>query len=128
MNRLLFYALLVVLAFLFVAVLRAQPSNPPPVVTLAWTPSASPSTNVAGYWIWQGSSSSNYSRAVFVPGWATSQVALTNLARGSNYFWNITTLGTNAAAGLESQFDGEVSAAINVPPNPATGLKIIAVP
>lgn len=128
MNRLLFYALLVVLAFLFVAALRAQPSNPPPVVTLAWTPSASPASNVMGYWLWQGTSSSNYARALFVPGAGTTNATLTNVLRGQTYFFNITALGTNAAAGLESGYNGEASANVAAPPNPATGLKIIAVP
>lgn len=106
----------------------AQPSNLPPVVNLGWTPSTSPAANVMGYWIWQGNASSNYSRVVFVPGWGSSQVTLTNLVRGTNYFWNITALGTNAAAGLESPYDGEVSTNFAAPPNSPTGLKIIAVP
>lgn len=128
MNRFLFFLFLFIVVLLLVVTVRGQPTNPPPSVTLGWTPSASPASNVAGYWIWQGATSSNYTRLLFVPGWATSQVTLTNAARGITYFWNITALGTNASAGLESQYDGEVTTNFAAPPNPPTGLRISGEP
>ena len=104
--------------------LLAQPSNPPPAVTLGWNINPGAVTNVAGYWLWQGATSSNYTRALFVPGAASTTATLTNVVRGQTYFWNITALGTNSANGLESPYDGEVSTNIPAPPNPVTGLKI----
>lgn len=111
---------------LFSVAVMAQPSNPPPAIKLGWNPSPDPTpANVAGYWIWQGPSSSNYVRSVYVPGRLTTNVTLTNLSRGSTYFWNITVQGTNAAAGLESDFDGQATTNVPAPPLGATGLKIV---
>ena len=129
MNRLLFLCLLIIVALLLVRSLRAQPSNPPPFVHLQWNPSPDPyPTNVSGYWIWQGNQSSNYTRLLFVPGWANTNAILTNLIRGTNYFWNASTQGTNAAAGLESPLDGEAFTNFAAPPLPVTSLRIIPTP
>ena len=128
-NRILFVVLLVFLGAVLALALKAQPSNPPPSVTLGWNRSPDPfPTNVAGYWIWQGNAHSNYVRSVFVPGWGTTNVTLTNVLRGTNYFWNISVQGTNAAAGLESDLDGEATTNLPAPPLPATGLRIISGP
>ena len=115
--------LLLLFAFLCSLTALAQ-SNPPPSVTLAWNIAAGAQTNTAGYWLWQGTASSNYARALFVPGYASTNATLTNVLRGSTYYWNITALGTNSANGLESPYDGEVSATIPTPPAAPTALKI----
>jgi hypothetical protein len=129
MNRLLFFLLLFVIAILFALAVRAQPSNPPPSVTLQWNPSQDPTpANVAGYWIWQGTAHSNYARSFFVPGRLTTNTVVTNIVRGQTYFWNISVLGTNGAAGLESDLDGEATTNVPAPPLPATGLRIISAP
>lgn len=113
------------LLFVFLILsLFAQPSNPPPAVPLGWTPSTSPAVNVAGYWLWQGTNSGAYARALFVPGAGSTNATLTNVLRGQTYFFNITALGTN---GLESPYNGEATTNVPAPPNPATGLKIISV-
>ena len=104
----------------------AQPTNPPASITLGWDSAPGARTNTMGYWLWQGTASSNYARALFVPGWNTTTATLTNLSRGLTYYWNITALGTNSAAGLESQYDGEVSTNIPAPPLSPWGLKITA--
>ena len=116
--------LLAFLFCLFALTALAQPSNPPPSITLGWNIAAGAQTNVAGYWLWQGTASSNYARALFVPGYASTNGTLTNVVRGQTYFWNITALGTNSSNGLESAYDGEVSTNIPAPPNPVTNLKI----
>ena len=117
-------SLLLVVLLLFSVLLNAQPSNPPPSITLAWNIAAGAQTNTAGYWLWQGAASSNYTRALFVPGYASTNGTLSNVVRGQTYYWNITALGTNSANGLESLYDGEVSATIPTPPAAPTGLKI----
>ena len=124
MNRILFCLVLVAMAVLVAFKMRAQPSNPPASVTLAWTPSSSPGSNVAGYWIWQGLQSSNYVRTFFVTGSTSGSVTIP-VDRGVTHYWNITALGSNAAAGLESPYDGEASTNLAAPPLAPTGLRIL---
>lgn len=112
------------LLFLMILTAFAQPSNPLPSVTLGWTVNPGAVTNVAGYWLWQGTTTGNYTRSLFVPGAASTTATLTNVIRGQTYFWNITALGTNSANGLESGFDGEAFATIPSPPAAPTNLKI----
>ena len=45
---------IIVLFLLLILNAFAQPSNPPPSVTLAWNIAAGAQTNVAGYWLWHG--------------------------------------------------------------------------
>ena len=116
--------LYVIFSVSLVLTAAAQSLNPPPVITLGWTPAPGAATNTAGYWLWQGTNSGSYTRALFVPGAATSTATLTNVVRGQTYFWNITALGTNSAVGLESVFDGEATTTIPTPPAPPTSLRI----
>jgi hypothetical protein len=124
MNRILFILVLLVIALFLVVAVRAQSNSPPPSVTLGWTPRPGEAGNASGYWLWQGTNSGQYSRALFVPGWGTSQATLTNLNFGITYFWNITT--TNSATGKESGYDGEVSTNWVAPPLAPTALRILS--
>jgi hypothetical protein len=71
-------------------------------LTLAWDPSAGP--NIAGYRLYYGPSSGNYTNVVAV-GNATS-VTLSNLVSGATYYIAATAYDT---ANLESDFSNEVN-------------------
>lgn len=96
-------ALITMLAGILVCM--AWPSNPRGSVTLAWTRSTS--TSVSGYKIYWGPSSRNYTNSMDVGDFAMGTV--TNLARGSTYFFAATAYTTN----LESDFSSEVSATLS---------------
>ena len=82
---------------------RLSVSNaPPPSVTLAWNPSV-PSTGVAGYTIYYGASSRNYTNLIEV-GLATSAV-VSNLVAGTPYYFAIT---AQASTGVESDYSSEL--------------------
>ena len=82
---------------------RLAVSNaPPPSVTLAWDSSV-PATDVAGYTIYYGVSSRNYTNLVDV-GLATTG-AVSNLVAGRTYYFAVT---ASSSAGLESDYSSEV--------------------
>ena len=82
---------------------RLWASNAPPQsVTLAWDPSV-PSTDVAGYSIFYGASTGNYTNQVDV-GLATSGV-VPNLAAGTTYYFAV---AAYSASGMESDLSSEV--------------------
>jgi hypothetical protein len=70
-------------------------------VTLAWDPS--PGSAVAGYRVYQGVESRNYTSVISAGTVTTSTVA--KLTGGTTYFFAVTAYDTN---GLESQFSSEV--------------------
>ena len=83
------------------AVLWSSPAWAASSLTLAWDPSTS--TNVAGYRIYYGPSSRNYTNTLDV-GNATS-ATLSNLVTGATYYFAATAYDT---ANLESDFSNEV--------------------
>jgi hypothetical protein len=80
--------------------------------TLVWDPSVE--TNLAGYKVYAGTTSRQYSSVINVGN--TTQYRLTNAVQGTTYFFALTAYNT---AGLESDFSAEVSytpLASNTPP------------
>jgi hypothetical protein len=75
---------------------------PPQSVTLAWDPSVSV-TNVAGYYIYYGTSTGSYTNLVDV-GLGTNGV-VSNLVAGTAYYFAMTAY---TSSGLESDFSSEV--------------------
>lgn len=71
-------------------------------VTLAWDPN--PESDLAGYILYYGSTSRNYTNAVNVVNATTNTVS--GLVDGVSYFFAVTAYNTN---GLESDFSDEVS-------------------
>ncbi|HUA38790.1 MAG TPA: fibronectin type III domain-containing protein, partial [Candidatus Sulfopaludibacter sp.] len=71
-------------------------------VTLGWNPATN--ANVAGYNIYYGSASGNYTNLTFVGNVTNATIA--GLAQGATYYFAATTLGTS---GLESGYSSEVS-------------------
>lgn len=92
------------------AVLGAVPS-PGESVTLAWN--ASPSGLIAGYHLYLGTATKNYSSVFNIPGGATS-FTIPGLVAGVTYFFAVTAYDS---IGLESAFSDEISYAV---PTPAT--------
>lgn len=78
------------------------PSNPPPVVNLAWTPV--PDATVTNYFIYEGTNSGQYT--IKLPAGTNSTLAVSNLLRGTTAFFNITAQNN---FGLESAFGGEIN-------------------
>src|SRR4026209_576177 len=70
--------------------------------TLVWDPNAE--SNVAGYKLYSGTASRQYSSVVDVGN--TTQYRLTNVVEGTSYFFALTAYST---AGLESGLSAEVS-------------------
>jgi hypothetical protein len=104
-------------AMLLLAVTNLQaflvPSNPPPVVQLAWTLSPGMTYN-----IYYGVGSGQYTNKV--PIGQTNYAAITLPARGIQYFFACTATSTNS--GLESVFSVEVSATPALPPPAPSGI------
>jgi hypothetical protein len=89
-----------------------SPSNAPPSVELAWNAAAidiilGPVTN---YNIYEGAASGQYT--VEIPAGTNLVLTVSNLARGTQYFFNV----TSQAGGLESGFGGEISYTPQPPP------------
>lgn len=86
------------------------PSNPPPVITLAWDTITDPTiTNVNLYY---GVSSRGYTNIVACG--LTNQFTVTLPARGVTFYFAATSV---ASSGLESSFSGEASYLPANPPN-----------
>jgi len=88
------------------------PSNPPPVVQLAWTPAPN-TTNTTLYY---GVGSGQYTNKTLLG--ATNGTIVTLPARGVTYFFAV----TDTQGGLESGFSSEVSYTPAVPPAPPSGM------
>lgn len=87
-----------------------SPSNPPPVVQLAWTASASP--GVTNYFLYYGTGIRQYTAKI--PAGNSTNISLPLPARGPTYFFAVTAQGN----GLESDFSNEVAFAPLLPPLP----------
>lgn len=104
----------ILLASLFTALLTSAtaqaflvPSNPPPVVQLAW----SPSPLAATYAVYYGVGSLQYTNKI--PVGNTTNAIVTLPARGVTYFFAVT---ASSSGGLESQFSNEVNFTPATPP------------
>ncbi len=84
------------------AITAAEPVLGAQSVTLAWNPVTT--ANVAGYNIYYGSASGNYTNATFVGN--VTNATISGLSEGATYYFATTTLD---ASGLESAFSTEVS-------------------
>jgi fibronectin type 3 domain-containing protein len=105
-----FFTLTIVMLFGFAA--KAQlvtRTNINPAVTLAWD--ASPSTNVAGYKMYQGYAGRTYTNVTTL---STNLVyTATNVLRGATYFWTVTAFDLQ---GLESDYSNEVTNTVKTQP------------
>jgi hypothetical protein len=82
---------------------RLWASNPPPQsVSLAWNPNDS-ATNVAGYFIYYGGTTGNYTNQIDV-GLATNGV-VSNLQAGATYYFATTAY---TSSGVESGYSAEI--------------------
>jgi hypothetical protein len=122
MNRLLFAALLFVLALFLVLAVKAQPSPTGPYsVTLAWDKSAG--TNViVNYAVWWGITPGGYTNSLLTGTNLTGTVP--GLLRGPVYFFAATATDNN---GLTSAYSTEVSTNQPAPPNRPGNTRITAV-
>jgi hypothetical protein len=80
-------------------------------VTLAWDPS--PGTNIAGYNIYYGGATRDYTNTITVLN--TNEVQVTNLVSGTTYFFAATAFDFQ---GLESDYSDEVSTALGISNQP----------
>lgn len=111
------------ICLLFGLCLSAQafivPTNPPPVVQLAWN--ASPSPGITNYYMYYGNGSAQYTVKVACgPGLTTT---ISNLTRGVTYFFAVT---ANDNRGMESVFSNEVNYTVPNPPLPPTLNPVVA--
>lgn len=98
---------------------KSGPTTNSPSVTLVWD--ASPSANVAGYWIYVGPATRFYTNQID----ARTNLTLTisNLVRGATYFFAATAYAIN---GLESDFSNEATLTFPLPPEAPTNFRITA--
>jgi hypothetical protein len=87
----------------------SQTVSPGQSVTLGWT--ASTDTNVAGYDLYFGSASGDYTNEVSCGSATTATVS--NLMPGATYYFAVTSY---SLSGVESVFSGEVSYTVPAPP------------
>lgn len=92
---------------------QLMPTNPPANVTLAWD--ASTDATVGSYKVYYGVGSRVYTNLVVVSGRGTTTLTITNLTRGTLFYFAATCVATN---GLESPFSNEVSYRPDTVPNP----------
>lgn len=95
------------------------PSNPPPVVQLAWNASASP--NIINYLIYCGTASRLYTTN-YAAG-TNLTLSISNLTRGVTYYFTAT---AKDSAGLESDWCNEVSWMPALPPAPPAMKQVVA--
>ena len=101
-HRILLIPFVIVAAALVVIPAFGATQVAPQTVTLAWNPS--PSSNIAGYRLYLGGASANYTNIIDA-GNKTS-VTASNLVGGATYFFALTAYNT---IGLESAFSTEIS-------------------
>ena len=116
----LFIRIALILLFLLViwSVQAAGPS--PSTVTLAWDASASTNLGPITYKIYWGVTNRTYTN--FASAGTNLTLTVTNLARGSTYYFAATALDTNL---LESDYSSEVSWAAPNPPKIPSTFRII---
>ncbi|HXR49257.1 MAG TPA: fibronectin type III domain-containing protein [Candidatus Limnocylindrales bacterium] len=85
-------------------------------VTLAWNPVTN--ANVAGYNIYYGSASGNYTNVISVGN--VTNATISGLTEGATYYFATTTLSTS---GLESAYSSEISYTVPVP-NGVPGIQV----
>jgi len=114
-NRALALLVLFICALFWVFRLSAAPTTNSPAVTLAWDPVAN--TSVSGYRLYYGPSPLNYTNFVGVAGRTNVTCVVSNLVRGSTYYFAVTSyIATN---GLESLYSEEISyMPVPLPPLP----------
>lgn len=106
--------IILTLLALLATVCFADPTTKLPSVTLAWDQSPDPS--VAGYSVYWGTSSRQYTNSISVSGIANTSCTVSNLARGTHYYFAATCVATN---GLTSDYSLEVEyTTLNLPPVP----------
>lgn len=106
-------------ALLFSATnLPADPTTNAPSITLAWN--AVNNTPVAGYKIYFGSGTRNYTNVVNAG--TNLTVSITNFSRGVNYFFAATSVTTNS---LESDYSSEVTYKWSIIPAPPGAVGIV---
>lgn len=108
--------LTIALSFIASSHAGLAPSNPPPVVRLAWDADSDATTT--NYFIYYGVASGNYTNKVAVGNVLTTSITMP--ARGVTYFYAAT--AQSSGEGLESSFSSEVSWTPLLPP-PAPNLK-----
>ena len=91
------------------------PSNPPPVVQLAWGASPSTTNGPLFYKVYYGPGHRTYTNVVNVSTNLTTTIS--NLVRGSTYYFSAT---ASTSDGLESEFSNEVSWTPAAPPTAPT--------
>jgi hypothetical protein len=98
------------LAFLLLATLAAPlPALASQSILLSWYPVAEP--EIAGYHVYYGTSSRNYSHQEFVD---QPSIVISDLAENRTYFFAVSTVGSG---GLESALSDEISYAVPPPPS-----------
>lgn len=103
------------LLWIGLAVIAPLPALATQSVTLFWHPSAD--TNVAGYRIYYGTVSQNYTNVVTVGN--VTNAAITGLADGTTYYFAATTtdaFGDESAFSNEASFSTAAAAVVNQPP------------
>ncbi len=85
----------------------ARPQN----VTLAWDPSLG---NIAGYFLYSGTVSENYSQKISVGN--TTMALVSNLTTGQTYFFAVTAYNSD---GLESGYSNQVQYTVPAVPSPS---------
>lgn len=109
----------IVLLLIAPIIVFAPPTSSLPSVTLAWD--QSPDPTVSGYNLYWGTqartnSVSFYTNSVPVPGVSNTSCTISNLVRGTTYYFAATCVATN---GLESLYSAEVSyRTLSLPPAP----------
>ena len=115
MKRLIAIAAVALLAFTAQAQFLV-PSNPPPVISLAW--GAVTNASLAHYNLYYGVGSGQYTNKTNVG--ATNFATVTLPGRGPTYYFAVTDTSTN---GLESGFSNEVTDTPATPLPPPPGLQ-----
>jgi hypothetical protein len=103
----------------FAQTIFLAPSNPPPVVEVAWVSNSYP---VASYWVYWGTNTHQYTTKINAG--TNFSLLVTLPLRGPTYFFAATAKGLS---GLESDLSSEVTYRPDVPPPPPTLLAPIVI-
>ena len=101
---------------------RAQSlTNPPANLTLAWDAVTYTNAPITNYTLWFGPSSGTYTKSV--PTQTNLVATVSNLVRGSTYYFAVTCTASN---GLSSAYSSEVQGTVPLPPTPPILLRVIS--